>query len=133
MIKKRLAAIAAAAFAACSMCSTAAFAASYPFGGVTLTTGVAYRTASQIKTDELHAVVNVEEGLAGGDYYATFEVHKYVNDALAAGPKDLWINGRHYLDYLSGMAIKGERYYLRYYMEPQANAERIAIRGKWEP
>lgn len=134
MIKKKLAAFAVAALAACSISSTAAFAESYPFGGVTLTTnGPKYGTVTRVKTDELYAVVNVEEGLAGGDYFATFEVHKYVNDSVAAGPKDLWINGKHHLDYKPGMGIKGERYFLVYYMKSQANADRIAIRGTWEP
>lgn len=91
------------------------------------------KTTSVKKTDDLYALITVKDGLAGGDYYATFTVYNYTSDKAAAGPANLWINGSHHLNYASGKGINGERYYLGCNLEKQANAVRLTISGEWTP
>ncbi len=132
MIKQKIAAIAVAALTACSV-SVSAFAAT-SFGPWRLTAGGSeIKTNAVKKTDDLYALVTVDDGLAGGDYYATFTIYNNTSDAVAAGPTDLWINGSHHVDYATGKGINGERYYLGCQLEKQANAVRLTISGEWTP
>lgn len=138
MIKKKLAAIAAAAVAACSITATA-FATTYgvtkyDFGPDTLTpNGPARRTDTYEKDDSKDAWVRVDGGLtSSGTTFATFQVRNS-NYAAATKETDLWINGEHYIEYLPGKGIEGNSYYLKYFMESQANADSIFIWGIWAP
>ena len=132
MIKQKIAAIAVAELTACSV-SVSAFAAS-SFGPWTLTAGGSERQTSAVKkTDDLYALVTVDDGLVGGDYYATFTVYNNTSGRAATDPTDLWVNGSHHVNYLSGKGINGERYYLGCQLEKQANAVRLTISGEWTP
>jgi len=132
MLKKKIASFAAAALAA-AILSVTALAAATPFSFYLWYNGMEANTNPVKKTDDLYAAVTVSEGLAGGDYYATFTVFNFVNNRQATETKDLWINGTHHLNYASGRGINGERYYLNATLEQQANAERLQIAGRWEP
>lgn len=132
MLNKKIASFATAALAAISI-GTTALAAPVAFSFYLWYDGMELNTNPVKKTDDLYAAVTVDEGLAGGDYYATFTVYNFVNNRQATETKDLWVNGTHHLNYLSGMGINGERYYLNATLEPQANADRLQIAGQWEP
>ena len=137
MIKKKIAAIAAAALAACSIGATA-FATTYvvpkySFGPKTLTPNAVPRyTSTYEKEDSKEAWVRVDQGLSTGDTFATFQVRN--SDYTAATDEtDLWINGEHYIDYLPGQGIDGNFYYLKYFMKSQAHADSLYVGGIWAP
>lgn len=134
MIKKKLAAIAAAAVAACSITATA-FADTYDYYKFsrTLITGSVEKLPYLQKMDNLDGVVYVNSGLEGGNYFATFYIERYVTAAPATNEYDLWVNGRLALPYKSGQGVERERYRLVCTMEPQANAEQLYLTGKWAP
>lgn len=137
MVKRKLAAIMTAAIAACSIATTA-FATTngvpkYSFGPATITPyAVPLFTEDAEKEDAKDAWVNVDYGLSSGYTFATVRV-KHANSRKATEDTDLWRNGEHYIEYLPGQGIEGFSYYLEYYMEPQANASRIFIKGIWAP
>lgn len=134
MIKKKLAAIAAAAVAACSITATA-FAEEYEYYGFkgNLVTNSVAKLAYREKDDNLDGVVYVNSGLEGGNYFATFYIERYVTAAPATNEYDLWVNGRLALPYKSGQGVEREKYRLVCTMEPQANAEQLYLIGKWAP
>lgn len=137
MLKKKLVAIMTAAIAACSISATA-FATTnvvpkYSFGPDTLyANGLACRTSTYEKEDSKEAWVRVDQGLSRGDTFATFQVRNS-DYSRATDETDLWINGEHYIDYLPGQGIDGNFYYLKYFMESQANANSLSISGIWAP
>ena len=136
MIKKKIAAFAAATIAACSVCATA-FATTYnvpkySFGPNTLYQDGGHRTTQSVKKeDDLSAWFNVEQGLSSGEAYVTFRVHKS-SGAVATRTLDTWTNGERYIDYYSGDGKKDYYYYLEYYMEPQA-VNSVYVGGIWAP
>lgn len=136
MIKKKLAAIATAAVAACSITATA-FATTYtvpkyPFGPETLTQGGPYKDDGRIKKeDNLSAWIDVEQGLSSGEAYVTFRVLS-TRGYAATNAVDVWTNGERYIDYYSDMGVEKQYYTLRYYMEPQ-RVNSVYIGGIWAP
>ena len=138
MIKQKIAAIAASALAACAMIGATAFATTngvpkYDFGPTTLTAGgSAYKTLNRYKEDDKSAWVDVQHGLSSGYTFATFQVNN-ADGSIATNAVDLWRNGEHYIPYRSGQGTPKRYYYLRYYMEPQGNADSMYIGGIWAP
>lgn len=133
MIKKKIAAFAAAALAVCSISATAIAAGVFPFS-VKLTEGdTKYNTNRRLKDDDLYAVAYVDSGLETGDKYATFSVLDYTTFKVATNEADLWVNSRVKMYYNNGYGIKGKYYYLMAHMDPQANAHTLTLNGSWTP
>ncbi len=137
MVKQKIAAIAASVLAVCSISATA-FATTngvpkYDFGPRTITAGgTILKTDSHKKEDSKSAWVRVDHGLSSGDTFATFQVNN-ASGTKATDPKELWVNSEIYIPYLSGQGVEGHYYYLKYYMEPQGNANSLYIGGVWAP
>lgn len=134
MLKKKLAVLISSVLAVGAIGTTALAADYYSFGTNLLIAGDPGYITNYVlmKQDDLYGVVQVDSGLASGDTFANFEIRRFSNDNVAAA-RELWINGKHTFPYESGQGINGEYYYLRFYMEPQANADRMIISGSWLP
>lgn len=134
MIKKKLAAFAAATLAACSIGATVFAAGVYPIAKSTLVEGSTGITVQpRMKDDNLYAVAYVDSGLESGSTYLTFRVIDNETGAYATGEEELWVNSRCVLDYKSGYGIIGDYYRLQVHMPPQANAHSITFEGSWTP
>lgn len=136
MLKRKLAAIMTAAIAACSITATA-FATTnvvpkYDFGPYSLSPSAPRLTDNYEKEDSKAAWVKVNYGLSRGDTFVTFQV-KNATTTPATDETPLWINGEHYIDYLPGQGVEGKFYYLKTFMESQANADNIYVGGIWAP
>lgn len=135
MIKKKLAAIAAAAVAACSITATAFADVGFEYDsfGATMYTNSEWKLPNRSKNDSLEGVVYISDGLESGNTFLTFYINREKTNAPATNEYDLWVNGRLGLPYKSGQGIEKEKYALVIAAEPQANADRMSFGGKWAP
>lgn len=135
MVKQKIAAIAAAAIAACSISATA-FADLGYFGPTTLMKANGAATSSEKKKTDLEdAVVNVTSGLTG-DHCVTFRVRRYESNDAATGAYYIFNNGKTNLSYLTGKASLNSYYYLKYELPDHKfnkTITSIQVSGKWEP
>lgn len=136
MLKRKLATIVAAVLAVCSIGLTVFADGVGTFKGTVKADG-GYGESTEIKkNDDLYAVVYVDKGLESGDTYVSFQVMRVFAPPYsmpATNLTDLWINGRHTIDYISGAAEVDKNYYLRFRLEPQKNATQITVSGTWTP
>lgn len=133
MIKKKIAAFAAAAITACSIGTTALAAGVYGLN-FSITEGTVLATKQpRVKDNPIYAQVYVDSGLNTGDTFLTFSTLYDNTDTVASYESDLWVNAMCKVEYKPGFGKVGEDYRLKIYMEPQANAHTLYIKGSWTP
>ena len=100
MIKKKIVSFAAAALAACSITATAFAAGVYTIPKTTSVEGQSGETTQpKIKDDNFYAVMYVDSGLNSGTTFLEFSVIDDESGNVAAGPEELWVNGRCVMNY----------------------------------
>jgi len=133
MIKKKIAAFAAAAITACSIGTTALAAGVYKYHAA-MTEGLTRcDPVARLKDNPIYAQAYVDSGLDTGDTFVTFSVLDKNASKVVSEEADLWVNAMCKVNYKSGYGIMGDEYRLAIYMEPQANAHSLDIYGSWTP
>lgn len=83
--------------------------------------GSKVRIPCEVKCDDEDSIVVINSGLTG-DCVVTFAVFEYATNLQVTNPRSVSSNGRYVIEYNRYQVVKGQKYYLAFWMEPKGNA-----------